>query len=185
MADTSARDLSHDFGLIAGLVGLDVATRILPHAPNLTAVAASALFAAVALRRRWLAPLVPLAAMAVSDVALGFYALPVTLAVYAGMMLPALLGLAVKRPGFALLPASLAGSLGFFALSNAAVWASGGMYAADLSGLVKCYVAALPFLQNTLTGDLGWGAALFGGYFLARRSAALLRPSVAALPRLT
>jgi len=67
--------------------------------PNLTAVAASALFAAVALRRRWLAPLVPLAAMMLSDVVLGFYALPVTLAVYAGMVLPALLGLMIKRPG--------------------------------------------------------------------------------------
>src|SRR4051812_40931505 len=61
MADASSRDLRHDLGLIAGLVGLGVATRILPHDPNLTSVAASALFAALALRRRWLAPLVPLA----------------------------------------------------------------------------------------------------------------------------
>jgi hypothetical protein len=36
-----------------------------------------------------------------------------------------------------------------------------------MPGLFACYVAALPFLRNTLAGDLFWSAALFGSYALA------------------
>jgi hypothetical protein len=42
------------------------------------------------------------------------------------------------------------------------------MYPLTLSGLVYCYVAALPFFQNTLCGDMFWSAALFGGWRLVR-----------------
>jgi hypothetical protein len=42
------------------------------------------------------------------------------------------------------------------------------MYPANAAGLVKCYVAALPFLRNMLTGDLFWGFLLFGGYWLVQ-----------------
>ena len=38
--------------MVAGLVGLDIAARLLPHAPNFTPVAATALFAASVLRTR-------------------------------------------------------------------------------------------------------------------------------------
>jgi hypothetical protein len=36
------------------------------------------------------------------------------------------------------------------------------MYAPDAAGLLKCYVAALPFLKNSIMGDLFWTAVLFG-----------------------
>ena len=37
------------------------------------------------------------------------------------------------------------------------------------AGLVKCYIAALPFLQqHAVAGDLFWGIVLFGGYWLAQ-----------------
>jgi hypothetical protein len=40
------------------------------------------------------------------------------------------------------------------------------MYSLDAAGLIKCYVAALPFLQYSVAGDLFWGAALFGGAWM-------------------
>jgi uncharacterized protein DUF6580 len=40
------------------------------------------------------------------------------------------------------------------------------MYTYDFAGLSTCYVAALPFFQNTLSGDLFWTCALFGGHRL-------------------
>lgn len=67
------------------------------------------------------------------------------------------------------MPTLLACSLIFFAASNFAVWAFSGMYSADLTGLLQCYAAALPFLKNTIAGDLLWAAALFGGTTLVRR----------------
>jgi hypothetical protein len=56
----------------------------------------------------------------------------------------------------------------FFVTTNFAVWAFSGMYPDDLGGLIRCYVAALPFLQNTVTGDIVWSAALFGTWRLAK-----------------
>ena len=40
--------------------------------------------------------------------------------------------------------------------------------ARDLGGLAACYAAALPFLQNTIVGDLFWTSLLFGGYAAVR-----------------
>jgi len=62
--------------------------------------------------------------------------------------------------------ASLAGSVGFFLVSNFAVWAVWNMYPKTLAGLGACYVAALPFFRNALVGDLVWGALLFGAPLL-------------------
>ncbi len=64
----------------------------------------------------------------------------------------------------------LACSLAFFVLSNFAVWAFSGMYSLTVAGLIQCYVAALPFLQNTVAGDLFWTAVLFGGAFAINRA---------------
>jgi len=33
-------------------------------------------------------------------------------------------------------------------------------------GLIDCYVAAIPFFRNSLLGDLGYAALLFGGSHL-------------------
>jgi hypothetical protein len=63
--------------------------------------------------------------------------------------------------------ASVTGSLIFFVLTNFAVWAFGTIYSFDWQGLVQCYVAALPFLDKTVIGDLFWNAVLFGGAALA------------------
>jgi hypothetical protein len=42
------------------------------------------------------------------------------------------------------------------------------MYAHDLHGLVHCYVAALPFLGNTVAGDMLWTTLLFGTWWSAK-----------------
>lgn len=62
-----------------------------------------------------------------------------------------------------------ASSLVFFLVTNFAVWVFSPMYAANAAGLLKCYVAAVPFLRNMLEGDLFWGLVLFGGYWLVQR----------------
>jgi hypothetical protein len=125
-----------------------------------------------------LALAVPLAAMFVSDLVLGWHDWRVTGVVYAALALPALLGMwARARSAILLAPLALGSSLFFFASTNFAVWASSGMYAHDLDGLIRCYVAALPFLQNTVIGDMFWTALLFGGWWSAR---ALFGPALAA-----
>jgi hypothetical protein len=38
-----------------------------------------------------------------------------------------------------------------------------------MAGLEACYVAAIPFFQNTLAGDLFYASLLFGGFAVAER----------------
>ena len=71
-ANRSANAILPDVLLVLFLIGLDVAARLLLHTWNVSPVAASALFAGLMLRRRWLALLVPLAALALSDAVIGF-----------------------------------------------------------------------------------------------------------------
>jgi hypothetical protein len=156
--------------LAAGLVGLDVVARLLPHAPNATPLAASALFAGAVLRSKVLALAVPLTALALSDLALGGYDWRVMAVVYASLALPAIL--ARWGRGIVLVPILLSSSLIFFATSNFAVWAFSGMYPATTAGLLHCYIAALPFLQNTVAGDLMWATILFGSWWVATRASA-------------
>lgn len=161
-----------DLALVVFLIGFDVVARLLPHAPGFLPIAASALFAGRMLRIRPLAIVVPVAAMAISSLAFGMDDWRVTMIVYAALALPAIAGILSRRWN-GIVPTAgvmLACSLAFFALSNFAVWAFSGMYSLDMAGLIRCYVAALPFLQNTVAGDLFWTAVLFGGAYAIKRA---------------
>ncbi len=163
------------------LVLAGVLSRLLPHPPNAVAMGAMALYAGARLPPRW-ALLVPLAALGISDVFLdagsGRPLLSVVrltgYATFAGIVL---LGGASLRSGSFLRPAALtpAASTLFFLTSNLAVWAAGGLYPRTPTGLVSCYVAALPFYGNSLLADLAGMAVLFGLDTLARRDRATRR----------
>ena len=69
-----------------------------------------------------------------------------------------------------LAPLVLSSSLLFFATTNFAVWAFSGMYPKDVAGLVQCFVLALPFLHNSIAGDVFWATVLFGGWYLVKHA---------------
>lgn len=170
-------ELWMDLALVAFLIGFDVTARLLPHVPGVMPVAASALFAGRMLRVPLLAVIVPIAAMALSGMAMADNAWQITLVVYAAIALPAFAGMLVKRWQGALpvIGAMLACSLIFFVTTNFAVWAFGGLYPLTWQGLTACYIAALPFLDKTVLGDLFWCAVLFGGAWLVQHGPALGR----------
>jgi hypothetical protein len=175
--DRAPNVLWADLLLIAFLIGFDVAARLLPHAPGFMPVAASALFAGRMLRIPLLSPIVPIAAMALSGTFMGADDWRVAVIVYAAITLPAFAGMASQRwrglavPFAVMLPCSLF----FFAASNFAVWAFSGMYSLTWQGLTECYIAALPFLQTTVAGDMSWTAVLFGGAWAVQSLPALAR----------
>ena len=176
-----------DLPTIAGLVGLDVVARILPHAPDFTPVAASALFAASALRLRAFSVLVPITAMLCADAVLGFYDFKMMAVVYGALAWPALaasLCPRLRHPATTA-PLLMSSSLVFFLVINFAVWALSPIYPASAAGLLACYVAALPFLKNMVAGDLFWGGALFGGYWLLQtlRAAPAAKTAAAVITR--
>jgi uncharacterized protein DUF6580 len=158
------------FGLMAGLVFAAVATRLLPHPPNFTAMSAIALFSGAYFSRRIWGFAVPLAAMLVSDAVLGFSStLPVVYATFAAIVG---LGILMREKRTRVLPvagAAAASSVLFYLTTNFAVWAMSGMYPKTPAGLVACYVAAIPFFGPTLAGDLFYTAVLFGSFAWVER----------------
>jgi len=69
--------------------------------------------------------------------------------------------------------ATLGGAVIFFLVTNFADWYFFDMYAKSWSGLVDCYVAAIPFFRRgTLVADVIGSALLFGGDHLLQLYAA-------------
>ncbi|MGA8492886.1 MAG: DUF6580 family putative transport protein [Terriglobales bacterium] len=147
-------------------VVLAIAVRFMPHPWMFTPVTGSLLFFGARGPRRQL--WIPFALLAASDVVLTklVYSYPftwdhyVTFAWYAAILwLGTRLG--AKTKWVPVIGAALASSVSFFLLSNFATWASWDMYPKNLSGLMLCYTAALPFFRHALAGDLIFTTAMF------------------------
>ena len=169
---------AHHARLLAILAAIVIAAalRLVPHPANFTPVGAIALFSGAYLGRNGLAFVAPLAALALSDLVLGFY--PELLFVYVAVAATVLIGWALskRRTVLRVGGAAIAGSVLFFLLTNFGVWLVMDYYPKDLAGLAACYAAAIPFFQNTLAGDLFYAAVLFGGFALLERQVPALRP---------
>jgi len=159
--------------LLAALIAGAAALRLIPHPPNFAPIGALALFGGVCFADRRLAFLLPLAALFLSDLALGLHVLvPV---VYGSFAVNVLLGrwLRRRRRLIPLALATLAGSVQFFLVTNFACWLL--WYPHTSEGLLACYVAAVPFFRNTLLGDALFVTALFGAMALAEARFPVLR----------
>jgi len=174
------------FLVLATIILLTALTRLLPHPPNFSPVAAIALFGgAYFVQKKW-AFILPLFAMFISDIGLelitghGFHTLmPV---VYIAFTMTVGLGLLIgKRVNIGtVIGGTLAASILFFVLTNFAVWIQGGLYPLTFEGLITCYVAAIPFFGNTLLGNVVYASILFGGWALAEsKLPAIARPQIA------
>jgi hypothetical protein len=173
--------------VVAVLIGVALAGRLLPHPPNFTPVAAAALFAGFFFHDRRLAVCVPLVVMLLGDALIGGYDARVMAVVYAALAVPIVGGAWLRRrlTPIRLFGLATLGSIAFFATTNLAVWAFGGLYPRDAGGFVACYAAAVPFFKYTWLGDLVWTGTLFGVYGLARRPWTGLARVTRSCPRLT
>jgi hypothetical protein len=165
---------------LAALISIVLAaalSRLIPHPPNMTSVAAVALFGGAYFSDRRLAFLVPLSALFLSDVILGFYGHMEV--VYASFALIVCIGLwlAKNRSALRIAAAALTSSVLFFLFTNFGVWAFDSLYPRTLDGLMDCYIAAIPFFRNTFQGDVLYTAILFGGFALLERRFSVLRES--------
>lgn len=165
------------FGTLVGIILLAVGMRLVPHPVNFSPVGAVALFSGAYLSRRWMALAVPLLILLLSDLYLGFHS---TVAfVYGGFALSVLVGCALqnKISVKSILAGSVGSSLIFFVVSNFGVWMMQDLYPKNAGGLMACFVAALPFFQNSLVSTVIYSAALFGLFELASRRFKVLQTS--------
>lgn len=172
--------------LSIALVFLAALSRLLPHPDNFTPIGAMALFGAAYFSRQALTLAVPFIALFLSDLVLNnviyrqFYpefTLITSWWIYAAFGMVMLSGwfiLSQKISPGRVVIASLGASGIFFLVTNFSVWLEGTMYPKTTAGLMTCYAAGLPFLKNTVLGDLFFSAVMFGSYRWAMRGKRLM-----------
>lgn len=155
------------FSVIIAAICIAAVMRLLPHWPNFTPVAAIALFGGAYISRKFLAFLIPLAAMLISDLFIGFH--PYLLAVYGSFVLTVFIGMMIRNNKgiFSVLGASLLSSVLFYLITNLAMWMGNPNFSQDFQGLMQCYTVAIPFFNNGVLGDLFYNGILFGGFYFA------------------
>ena len=83
--------------------------------------------------------------------------------------------LSARRSFWRVGAAALASSVLFYVVTNFGMWLFSGIYPRTLGGLEACYIAAIPFFQNTVAGDLVYTGLLFGGFALLKDAIPRLR----------
>lgn len=141
------------FGIILYTIIILAISRIIPHPPNFTPILAMAVTMPMLTSDRYIGLLIPLLAMFVSDIFIGLHNTMIW--VYMSFIAVTLTSYVfIKQFKFVnVLTMSLLSSLLFFIVTNFGVWTSG-YYGYTLSGLVACYVMAIPFFTNTVLSTL-------------------------------
>ena len=162
--------------ILAVLIALGVAGRLLPHPPNFTPMAAIALFAGFIFIKRYMAVVAVISTMLLCDyfafgsLSVSWFGSKSMFVVYLALLFPIVFKnfLQKKLGVLRIFGAAIASSTVFFLATNFAVWAFSPMYEKTLEGLVLCYTMAIPFFQNTIAGDLIWSGVIFGTYLALR-----------------
>jgi hypothetical protein len=161
------------------LIVLAAVLRIIPHEWNFSPVGAMFLFSIATFQRKWLALLIPFATLWISDL----YLMNTVYAeagqswkwaygqmewMYATYLVIAVAGYFIlsKISVIRVIGASLTASVLFFIITNFMCWPGSPLYSQDISGLIACYTAGIPFFRGTVMGDLIFSTILFGSHYL-------------------
>ena len=146
---------------VAGLVLLLAISRLIPHPPNFTPLGAMAILAGAAIKDLRLALIIPLIAMMLSDMLLGFHSS--VLFVYGAIVVMVVMNRALlqKASVTKLILAVLGSAVLFFIVTNLGAWFSHNMYPHTFDGLIQAYVAGIPFFRNTLLSNIFFTAISF------------------------
>ena len=183
------KKLNLQTGIISIIILLAAFTRIMPHPPNFSPMAAIGLFGAAHFAKKWQAFLIPLIGIWISDLVInnivysshssnfvwfygGFYWQ------YISYVFIIFVGLFIFNKGISVtntLGGMVSSSGIFFLFSNFGVWAGGAMYTKNISGLITCYAAGIPFIHNTIISDALFTTVLFGTYYLLQTEYSYLK----------
>ncbi|MCX6251746.1 MAG: hypothetical protein NTX61_13470 [Bacteroidetes bacterium] len=165
------------FIVVLSVIAVAAVLRILPHWPNFTPIAAMALFGGTYITKKQWAFVIPISAMFLSDIFIGFHAnIP---AVYLSFAITVVIGMAIRRmlnPGSVLL-AAISSSVIFFLITNFSAWLASPFYPQTFTGLGECYVAGLAFFRdqshglsfflNDVMGTVFFSSVFYGIFYLA------------------
>ena len=174
------KKLNLQTGVLSIIILLAAFTRIMPHPPNFSPMAAIGLFGAAHFAKKWQAFFIPLIGIWVSDLVINNYVYSSSSSnfvwfysgfywQYMSYILIIFAGLFIFNRGISLTKTfgGMMSSSGiFFLVSNFGVWTGGTMYPKNFGGLITCYVAGIPFIHNTIISDALFTTVLFGTYYL-------------------
>ena len=174
------KKLNLQTGVLSIIILLAAFTRIMPHPPNFSPMAAIGLFGAAHFAKKWQAFFIPLIGIWVSDLVINNYVYSSSSSnfvwfyigfywQYISYILIIFTGLFIFNRGISLTKTAggmISSSGIFFLVSNFGVWAGGTMYPKNFSGLITCYAAGVPFIHNTIISDVLFTTVLFGTYYL-------------------
>ena len=155
---------------ISVVILIAIVSRFIPHPPNFTPILSICFFSGIMFNKIKYAYSIPIIFMLLSDLIIGFYSL--IFWVYFSLIIIISLGIYLNKnyqksnnsKPIVLYLGTVSSSLIFYLISNFGVWIGSVFYKQDISGLINCYVAALPFLKNNLLSNLFFTTIIFYSY---------------------
>ncbi len=137
-----------------GIIIILAFSRLIPHPPNFTPIISMALLSGYFFSSIYLAIIILIFSLLVSDFFLGFYENMIF--IYFTILFISLVffNISYKINFKNLYLFSFMGAFIFYLITNFSVWATGSLYDKNFSGLIQCYFLALPFFKNTLISTL-------------------------------
>ena len=173
--------------LISGLFILFGAfSRMFTFLPNFSALESLALFGGAYIALRYVAILIPLAAMFLSDlvinntIARSYFPNHEGLVIFSEYMIWNVVAIVLivlfgryflKKMNFTRGVLGILGATSiFWIITNIGAWLTSGLFPLTFVGMMENFAFALPFIKNSLLGNFAFGIILFGSYELLTRS---------------
>ena len=150
---------------LCSIIFLGFFLRLYTLIPNFTPVFSMCMFSGMMFKKSKKMFLVPLLAMFVTDMILGFH--NTIFFVYFALLIVIYIGYlnTSKSSLKVVIPSSFVSNIAFFVITNFGVWLMQiGFYEKSLPGLIACYVAAIPFFKNALLSNLLFTPILLYSY---------------------
>ena len=141
--------MQKNFFICLGIFTSLAASRFIPHPPNFTSLLALSFYVPVLLGVRYLPML--LISFIITDLVIGYHT--GTHWTWGSVLLIGLISQYLNKNINYRLVGALSGATIFFLITNFGVWTTG-MYSYTFSGLLNCYVLAIPFFTYSLISTL-------------------------------
>ena len=151
--------------ILTVIIFLGIISRLVYHSPNFTPIFSICIFSGMMFDDHKKKYIIPLCCMFISDLFIGMHS--TILFVYFSLLLVVWIGkINSKRPSIvSLIVTIFTSNIVFFIITNFGVWLMQiSFYDKTLSGLITCYIAAIPFLNNSLLSNLIFTPILIYSY---------------------
>ena len=134
-------------------------SRFVPHPPNFTSLIALSFYVPAFLGISYIPALI--ISFAITDIIIGYHT--GTFFTWGSIFLIGITSQFFAKTLITRISGALIGALVFFIITNSGVWVSG-MYGYTFSGLITCYLLAIPFFAYSLISTLFFSAIFETGY---------------------